>query len=283
MASLVAKWVSKKILAERVENKFGREDPYFETVPATRLDGRPSGKVKKRRKALPPGISPKDGEVLTKVKRRAYRLDMSLFSLCGVRFGWSSVIGLVPAIGDALDAFMALMVFKTCNKIDGGLPGSLKTKMLFNIIVDFAIGLVPFVGDIADAAFRCNTKNAILLEDYLREQGKKNLRRTGTPLPAVDPSEADEFDRWQDEHTPPAYVEEEPRRHAHMAASSGGARQHSYNERTPTAPAPAKTRDSRSGASRGWFGFGRSKVQDEEMGRESRDRRDRPAQQASRR
>lgn len=73
------------------------QDPYFETVPATRLDGRPTKKVKKRRKALPPGISTKDGEVLTKVKRRAYRLDMSLFSLCGVRFGWSSVIGIVPA------------------------------------------------------------------------------------------------------------------------------------------------------------------------------------------
>ncbi|KAF5516866.1 putative membrane protein [Colletotrichum siamense] len=277
MASLIAKWVSKKILAEKVENKFGREDPYFETVPATRLDGRPTKKVKKRRKALPPGISAKDGEVLTKVKRRAYRLDMSLFSLCGVRFGWSSVIGIVPAIGDALDAFMALMVFKTCNKVEGGLPGSLKSKMLFNIIVDFAIGLVPFIGDIADAAFRCNTKNAILLEDYLREQGKKNLRRSGAPVPAVDPSEADEFDRWDDDRTPPEYVEEEPRSHGNMSSGRGGSRQHSYNGRAPAAPAPVKTRDVRSGGGRGWFGFGRSRVEDEETGYAGRDPRDRPS------
>jgi len=73
------------------------QDPYFESVPATRLDGRPSkSKTTKRRKALPAGLSEHDGRVLTKVKRRAYRLDMSLFTFLGVRFGWSSVIGIIP-------------------------------------------------------------------------------------------------------------------------------------------------------------------------------------------
>jgi hypothetical protein len=96
MAAFLAKIISKKILGERLENKFGTEDPYFEHVPATRLNGKPSGKLKKRKKALPPGITDKDGKVLTKVKRRAYRLDMSLFSIMGIRFGWGSVIGLIP-------------------------------------------------------------------------------------------------------------------------------------------------------------------------------------------
>lgn len=114
MASMLAKYISKKVLGESMSNNFGKEvsfqvltmrwdaantiqDPYFETVPATRLDGRPSSKKgKKRRKALPEGISEHDAKVLTKVKRRAYRLDMSLFNCCGIRFGWSSVIGIVP-------------------------------------------------------------------------------------------------------------------------------------------------------------------------------------------
>lgn len=82
-----------------------RQDPYFEQVPATRLDGTPNGKFKKRRKALPPGISEHDGKVLTKVKRRAYRLDMSLFNCCGIRFGWSSVIGLIPVYVCPLSGF----------------------------------------------------------------------------------------------------------------------------------------------------------------------------------
>ena len=70
------------------------QDPYFESVPATRLNGRP--KTKKIKKRLPPGISDHDGKVLNKVKRRAYRLDLALFNLCGVRFGWGSLIGLIP-------------------------------------------------------------------------------------------------------------------------------------------------------------------------------------------
>lgn len=97
MTSILAKYISTKVLGETLENSFGKEDPYFETVPATRLDGKPHrSKTKKIRKALPPGISEHDGKILTKVKRRAYRLDMSLFSCLGIRFGWSSVIGIIP-------------------------------------------------------------------------------------------------------------------------------------------------------------------------------------------
>lgn len=66
-------------------------------MPATRLNGKPSGKYKKRKKALPPGISDHDAKVLTKVKRRAYRLDNSLCNCCGIKFGWGSVIALFPA------------------------------------------------------------------------------------------------------------------------------------------------------------------------------------------
>lgn len=73
-----------------------RQDPYFEEVPASRL-GRTLGKKKqKRRKAIPPGLSEHDAKILTQVKRRAYRLDYCLFNLCGIRFGWGSVIGLIP-------------------------------------------------------------------------------------------------------------------------------------------------------------------------------------------
>jgi hypothetical protein len=71
------------------------QDPYFESVPATRLDGKPSGKMKKMPKALPPGISEHDAKVLVKVKRRAHRLDAG-WSFLGMRVGWSSVIGIIP-------------------------------------------------------------------------------------------------------------------------------------------------------------------------------------------
>jgi len=221
MAAMLGKFVSKKLLGETLENKFGKEDPYFETVPATRLDGRPSSKkVVKRRKALPLGLSEHDGKILTKVKRRAYHLDMSLFHCCGIRFGWSSVIGIVPVIGDALDAFMAMMVFRTCMQVEGGLPADVKSKMAFNIALDFAVGLVPFLGDIADALFRANTRNAVVLEEYLRKKGAKNLLAQGRRVPTLDPSDPDEFDR-QERSPPPEYATSPPTRQSSRAQGGG--------------------------------------------------------------
>ncbi|CAD6506138.1 BgTH12-07068 [Blumeria graminis f. sp. triticale] len=199
MGGFLAKMISKKILGESLENKFGHEDPYFETIPASKLgDTSLRKKGKKRRKALPPGISDHDRKVLTKVKRRAYRLDMCLFSCCGISFGWSSVIGFMPGIGDAIDAFMALMVFRTCQQVEGGLPQSISLKMMANIIIDFCIGLVPVMGDICDAMFRANTRNAVVLENFLRDKGAKNLMgHSDNPPP--DPSDPEEFDRRERE------------------------------------------------------------------------------------
>lgn len=49
--------------------------------------------------------------------------------------------------------------------------------MVFNIMLDFALGLVPLIGDIADAIYRANTRNAWLLEVYLTK--KAEAERTG--------------------------------------------------------------------------------------------------------
>lgn len=79
--------------------------------------------------------------------------------------------------------FMAWLVVKTCAQIDGGLPPPLQAKMYFNILLDFAVGLVPFVGDLADAMFRANTRNAWTLEQYLVR--KAEAERTGQTRPGA--------------------------------------------------------------------------------------------------
>ncbi|OBT61354.1 hypothetical protein VE03_09313 [Pseudogymnoascus sp. 23342-1-I1] len=250
MTSLLAKYISKKFLGESLKNNFGTEDPYFESVPATRLNGKPSGKMKKVRKALPPGISEHDGKVLTKVKRRAYRLDMSLFNCCGIRFGWSSVIGIIPGFGDALDAFMAMMVYRTCQQVEGGLPAAVQSQMILNIVVDFFIGLVPFLGDLADAVFRANTKNAAVLEKHLRTKGQARLKAQGAVLPAVDPSDPDEFDRMMASNgPPPVYTADEPSQQPPMRQTAPtGTTQGQTPLRTTNT---AKTTQKSGG---GWFG-----------------------------
>jgi hypothetical protein len=97
---------------------------------------------------------------------------MSLFNFMGIRFGWSSVIGIVPAAGDALDGFMAMMVVRKCMQIKDGLPHAVLLNMLLWVAVDFFIGLVPFVGDLLDASIKANSKNVRILEEHLDSKYK---------------------------------------------------------------------------------------------------------------
>ncbi|KAJ5238318.1 hypothetical protein N7468_002937 [Penicillium chermesinum] len=256
MSNALWSMVGKRVLNEHARNKFGMEDPYFEEVPASRLNRAFGKKKTKRRKAIPPGLSEQDANILTKVKRRAYRLDYCLFNLCGIRFGWGSVIGLIPFVGDAGDAALAMMVVKSCEGIEGGLPSRLRMMMLINVAIDFVIGLVPFIGDLADAVYKCNTRNAVLLEKHLREKGAKRLAKENRRVEqqeerdrreqrTIDYSLSDEFDRQEDgvvENVPPGYEEAQ--------------------QNQPARPKPARKAQGRSK----WFGGAAHPQEDPERG-----------------
>ena len=154
MTDLVAKKIAKHVLKESAVNKFGTEDPYFDYIPPVDAHGNPKGKKpKKQKKAVPPGLTKQEEKVLKKVTRRAYRLD-NCFNVCGIRVGWEAIAGIIPGLGDVFGTLCALMVLHTCQAAD--IPASLKSRMLLNIMIDFAIGLVPILGDIADTLYRAS-------------------------------------------------------------------------------------------------------------------------------
>ncbi|KAK9253717.1 hypothetical protein V1507DRAFT_388310 [Lipomyces tetrasporus] len=174
MGAMIGKLVVRKFFKESVNNAFGTEDPYFEEGPQAEV-GRKK-RVAKRRRPPPPGLSQNDTQVLTKVKRRAYHLDMYFgVCCCGMAIGWSGIIALIPGIGDLIAAYLSYCVVNAAGKIDGGMPGWLYTKMMTNVIIDFALGLVPLLGDVVDILYKANSRNALLLEKYLRERGQNNI------------------------------------------------------------------------------------------------------------
>jgi aspartate/methionine/tyrosine aminotransferase len=60
----------------------------------------------------PPGLTKKEAQLLKKIARRAHYLDKG-FNLCGLRFGWTAIIGLIPGAGDIADASLNyLLVLK---------------------------------------------------------------------------------------------------------------------------------------------------------------------------
>jgi len=175
----------KKVMGKEFEkykkkDAAGLYDPYYDVVPHPKKPG----KTKKVKKEIPVYIPPHDADVLARARKTAYRMDYALFSFAGIRFGWSSVIGLVPAIGDAADALLALNLILKMRKVECGLPSTIVLMMLVNLAIDFLVGLVPFIGDIADAAVKCNGKNVRLLEEHLDKVYKPDeLKNRDAKLP----------------------------------------------------------------------------------------------------
>ncbi|KAG0322249.1 hypothetical protein BGZ97_007988 [Linnemannia gamsii] len=112
-------------------------------------------------------LSARDAEILAQVKRRAKVLDTAI-DLGVAKIGLDPILGLIPIAGDAITLAIAMRLIHTAQKAD--IPKSLTHQMLFNVALDFGMGLVPLVGDIADFLFKANQRNAKLFEDFLYER-----------------------------------------------------------------------------------------------------------------
>jgi hypothetical protein len=72
------------------------------------------------------------------------------------------IVGLiVPGLGDVLGAGVGLFIVTVA--VQKRLPAVVVARMLVNLGIDTAVGMIPLVGDIFDFAFRANQKNVELL------------------------------------------------------------------------------------------------------------------------
>jgi hypothetical protein len=205
---------------------------------------------------------------------------MSLFNFLGVRFGWSSVVGLVPAIGDGIDGSMALLLVRKCNKVQGGLPQAVLMQMLFWVVVDFFIGLVPFVGDLLDAGLKANSKNVRILEQHLdakykpkevsarekrdRDEAHAKNQEYHPPAPATVYQDMSEDDEALPTYSSRTHSPNPGPRRPDQARVSGDRRAEASR---PQEARPTEERRS----SKGWFSGGsKEKPQDVEMGQTGR-------------
>src|SRR5699024_5454147 len=82
-----------------------------------------------------------------------------------VRFGFDSLLGLVPGIGDAATTLPAAYIVYRAHGL--GVPWSTLARMGGNVAVDLFIGAIPVLGDIFDVGFKANRRNVALLRRHL--------------------------------------------------------------------------------------------------------------------
>ena len=112
------------------------------------------------------------------VRRAALdRLDMlatafdTAFILPGtnVRFGVESLLRLIPGIGDAVASLLSCYLLYEARQL--GVPRLLFARMLGNVLLEGAVGMVPLAGDAFDVYFRANRRNVALLRRHFTRAG----------------------------------------------------------------------------------------------------------------
>lgn len=89
------------------------------------------------------------------------------------RFGVDPVLSLIPAAGSAVGAAFGAVVLVDAVRLRAPVP--VLARMLGNYVIDWLVGLVPFLGAFFDMAYRSNRKNLRLLNRTIaeREQVRK--------------------------------------------------------------------------------------------------------------
>jgi hypothetical protein len=106
---------------------------------------------------------------LEALRRLKYFLD-DAFRVPGtnLRFGWDPIVGAVPWLGDLLTTLLSAAMLVQAYRMR--IPRIVQLRMLLNTTIDTVMGLVPLVGDVADAFWKSNTRNFALLERHAAER-----------------------------------------------------------------------------------------------------------------
>jgi Domain of unknown function (DUF4112) len=81
-----------------------------------------------------------------------------------IRFGLEALLRIWPGIGDAAASALSLYLLYSAAKL--GVPRRLIARMLFNVVIEGAVGAVPIAGDAFDVFFRANRRNVALLRAH---------------------------------------------------------------------------------------------------------------------
>jgi hypothetical protein len=122
-------------------------------------------------KAAERGLTPEVVDPrLADVEALARWLDYAFTLPGGFRFGVGGFIGLIPGIGDVIDALIS--VYIVARAVQLGVPRVALARMLVNIGIEALAGAVPFVGDLFDVVFKANLRNYRILKNYVYQPNR---------------------------------------------------------------------------------------------------------------
>jgi hypothetical protein len=88
--------------------------------------------------------------------------DLFRVPVLGWRFGLDALIGLIPGFGDTATSLVSFYILAAAVRYR--VPKITLLRMGMNIAIDYVVGSLPVVGDVADAWWKSNHMNIDLLK-----------------------------------------------------------------------------------------------------------------------
>jgi hypothetical protein len=99
----------------------------------------------------------------------------------GRSFGLDAALGLIPGFGDAAGAIFSLWILT--GAVRHRVPFRIVLRMLFNILLDLLVGLIPVIGDIFDFLFTENAANVeLVIRHRDRSREPRGVKHIGVAL-----------------------------------------------------------------------------------------------------
>lgn len=139
-------------------NKFNLKDPFYVELP--------NGKTKRRRP--PETLSNPQRKVWKRIISKAWFHDRCFLNIRGmdIGLGMCPLVDLIPVIGPMLMWTMHGRILRIADDLN--VPASVQAKISANIFFDFLCSLIPVLGSLFAWMNACSTRNAALIDSYLR-------------------------------------------------------------------------------------------------------------------
>jgi len=84
----------------------------------------------------------------------------------GFRVGIDPFIGLIPGVGDIIASSLSIWLLYDAARL--GIQKRYLAIMVFNVVVEAAVGTFPILGNVIDAVWKANIRNMRLVEKHYR-------------------------------------------------------------------------------------------------------------------
>jgi len=103
---------------------------------------------------------------LKRLRSLSRLLDSAIPLPGGYRVGIDGFLGLIPGVGDIAGGLASSYIIIEAAQL--GASTTTLLRMVFNVLLEALVGVVPLFGDVFDFVWKANDKNFALLERQLR-------------------------------------------------------------------------------------------------------------------